>query len=99
MAAARQKEMKASMAVVATRTFAIGREAPGDEEGPVGMDAMSRVYPKLYVDLMRKKSRGGRSSVMKKRSLCGSVLYACDSLADSERKSRAHASHGQISRR
>jgi hypothetical protein len=40
MAAARQKEMNASMAVVATRTFVTGRVEPDEDGGPVKFDAM-----------------------------------------------------------
>jgi hypothetical protein len=38
MAAARQKEMNASMAVVATRTLATGRTLPGVKMWPVESD-------------------------------------------------------------
>lgn len=40
IAAARQKEINASMAVVATRTFTTGREVPPEDGMPVDLNAI-----------------------------------------------------------
>jgi hypothetical protein len=40
MAAARQNEMKANMAVVATKTFVTGRARPGVNVGPVELETI-----------------------------------------------------------
>src|ERR1700752_3955854 len=57
MAAARQNEMNASMAVVATRTFATGRAEPGVNLGPVVLNAIRYLGRgnRLYVELALKR--------------------------------------------
>src|SRR5579863_4025967 len=57
MAAARQNEMNASMAVVATRTFATGRREPGVNVGPVVLNAIRYLGRgnRLYVELALKR--------------------------------------------
>src|SRR6202050_3276088 len=60
MAAARQNEMKASMAVVATSTFVTGRARPGVNVGPVELETIYFEYgQELYVEMRpKRKSRG-----------------------------------------
>src|SRR5580704_12259957 len=62
MAAARQNEMKASMAVVATSTFVIGRARPGVNVGPVELETIYfECGQELYVEMRpKRKSRGER---------------------------------------
>src|SRR6202167_2871149 len=60
MAAARQNEMKASMAVLATSTFVIGRARPGVNVGPVELESIYfECGQELYVEMRpKRKSRG-----------------------------------------
>src|ERR1700689_801296 len=62
MAAARQNEMKASMAVVATSTFVMGRARPGVNVGPVELETIYfECGQELYVETRpKRKSRGER---------------------------------------
>src|ERR1700689_4818832 len=69
MAAARQKEMNASMAVVATRTLATGRTLPGVKMWPVESDDIRyRDEEKNYTLNLSQKQRVARPGFLPRRA-------------------------------
>src|ERR1700678_4689489 len=70
MAAARQKEMNASMAVVATRTLATGRTLPGVKMWPVESDDIRyRDEEKNYTLNLSQKQRVARPGFLPRRAI------------------------------
>src|ERR1700683_2076698 len=70
MAAARQKEINASMAVVATRTLATGRTLPGVKMWPVESDDIRyRDEEKNYTLNLSQKQRVARPGFLPRRAI------------------------------